>query len=89
MSEIVLFEHVNFRGAHKHLYGSEENLAHPEDNFFNDRISSFVIVSGTWQFFRDINFTGPASNIFGPGRFNWVEAVGIPNDSVSSVRRVS
>ena len=89
MSEIVLFEHANFRGQHKHLYGSENNLAAQEDNFFNDKVSSFVIVSGTWQFFRDINFTGPASNVLGPGRFSFVESVGIPNDSVSSVRRVS
>ncbi|WP_420800207.1 beta/gamma crystallin-related protein [Paraburkholderia tagetis] len=89
MSEIVLFEHINFHGAHKHLYSSEPNLASPDDNFFNDKISSFVVLSGSWQFFRDINFTGPASGIFGPGRYNWVENVGIPNDSISAVRRVS
>jgi hypothetical protein len=29
-----------------------------------------------WQFFRDINFTGPASNVFGPGRFNWWKTLG-------------
>ena len=84
MSEIVLFQHANFRGAHRHLYGSESNLNHAEDNFFNDKISSFVITEGTWQFFRDISFSGPASSVFGVGRFNWVETVGIPNDSVSS-----
>ena len=47
------------------------------------------MTSGTWQFFRDSNFVGPASNVLGPGNYNWVESVGIPNDSVSSVRRVS
>jgi hypothetical protein len=88
MSEIVLFEHINFHGAHKHLFGSEHNLAASDDNFFNDKISSFVILSGRWQFFRDINFTGQTSNVFGPGRYNWVENVGIPNDSVSSIRQV-
>jgi hypothetical protein len=89
MSEVVLFEHANFHGAHKHLYGSEPNLNAADDNYFNDKISSFVITSGSWQFFRDANFSGPASNVFGVGRFNWVETVGIPNDSISSVRRVS
>jgi hypothetical protein len=89
MSEIVLFQHKNFRGAHKHLYGSEANLASPDDNFFNDKISSFVITSGSWQFYRDVNFTGPASVVFAPGRYNWVESVGINNDSISSVRRVA
>jgi hypothetical protein len=89
MSEIVLFQHANFHGAHKHLYGSESNLNAADDNFFNDKISSFVITSGSWQFFRDSNFSGPASNVFGPGRYNWVESVGIPNDSISSVRRIA
>ena len=89
MSEVVLFEHANFHGAHKHLYGSEPNLNAGDDNYFNDKISSFVITSGSWQFFRDANFAGPASNVFGVGRFNWVETVGIPNDSISSVRRVT
>ena len=89
MSEIILFQHTNFRGAHKHLYGSESNLNASDDNFFNDKISSFVIKEGTWQFFRDVNFSGPASNVFSVGRYNWVESFGIPNDSISSVRRVS
>jgi hypothetical protein len=34
MSEIMPFEHANFHGAHKHLYGSEANLAVAYDNFF-------------------------------------------------------
>ncbi|NHZ97632.1 beta/gamma crystallin-related protein [Massilia sp. CCM 8734] len=88
MAEIVLFEHANYHGAHKHLFTSETNLNAPDDNFFNDKISSFVILSGRWQFYRDSNFQGPASRVFGPGLYNWVEAVNIPNDSISSVRQV-
>ncbi|NHZ82966.1 hypothetical protein F2P44_27360 [Massilia sp. CCM 8695] len=88
MAEIVLFEHANYHGAHKHLFGSETNLNAPDDNFFNDRISSFVVLSGRWQFYRDSNFHGPASQVFGPGRYNWVEAVNVPNDSISSVRQL-
>lgn len=56
MAEIVLFEHANYHGAHKHLFGSETNLNAPDDNFFNDKVSSFVILSGRWQFYRDANF---------------------------------
>ena len=85
----MLFEHGNFHGVHKRLCGSEPNLAAGDDSFFNDKVSSFVITSGSWQFFIDINFTGPASNVFGVGRFNWVENFGIPNDSISSIRRVT
>ncbi len=86
MAHLVLFEHRNFRGAEKHLFRSEDNLNAPDDNFFNDRTSSFVIIDGTWQFFRDWHFENPASNPFGPGLYDWVENHGIPNDSISSVR---
>ena len=86
MGHIVLFEHRSLHGAHKHLFESEANLNASDDNFFNDRVSSFVILEGRWQFFRDSNFHNPSSNVFGPGVYNWVEDVGIPNDSISSVR---
>jgi hypothetical protein len=85
MAEIILFEHINFHGAHKHLFTSEPNLNAVDDNFFNDRVSSFVVVSGDWQFSRDADYSGPDSNVFGPGLYNWVENVGVPNDSISSV----
>ncbi|MFB9243331.1 beta/gamma crystallin family protein [Massilia antarctica] len=86
MAEVVLSEHSNFRGREKHLYGSEPNLSAPDKHFFNDRVSSFVVVSGRWKVYRDSNYRGPASCVFGPGRYTWVEAAGIPNDSISSVR---
>ena len=88
MAVITLFEHANYHGAHKHLFTSELNLNASDDNFFNDKISSFVITAGRWQFYRDANFQGPASRVFGPGLYNWVEVVNIPNDFISSVRLV-
>lgn len=88
MAEIILFEHINFHGAHKHLFTSEPNLNASDDNFFNDAVSSFVVVSGWWQFSRDADYNGPDSQWFGPGIYNWVENVGVPNDSVSSVAHV-
>jgi hypothetical protein len=86
MAHIILFEHANFHGAHKHLFQTENNLNAGDDNWFNDKVSSFVILEGHWQFFRDSNFNGPASNILGPGKYNWIEAFGIPNDSISSLK---
>lgn len=88
MAHIILFEHSNFHGAHKHVFADEPNLDAGDDNFFNDRTSSFVILEGVWQFFRDRDFGNPASNPLGPGLYSWVENVGIPNDSVSSLRVV-
>lgn len=89
MSQVILFEHKEMHGAHKHLFASEPNLNAPDDNFFNDRLSSFVIVSGQWQFFEHADYQGAASAVFGPGVYHWVEDVGIKNDSVSSVKKIA
>ena len=88
MAHIILFEHINCRGAHKHVFGAENNLASGDDNWFNDKTSSFVILEGRWVFYRDINYAGPASTVLGPGKYNWSETFGIPNDSLSSLRSV-
>ena len=77
----ILFADANLHGGHKHLF---ESNAFTDD--FQDCTSSIVVVSGTWTFFRDANF-GPGPGVtLGPGVYNWVEAVGIDNDSISSVR---
>lgn len=86
MAQVILFEHSNFHGNHKHLFNTEANLNAQDDNWFNDKVSSFVILEGNWQFFKDSNFSGTASRIMGPGKYNWVEAFGIANDSISSVK---
>ncbi len=82
----LLFEHINFRGAHKHVFAEEPNLAAPDDWFFNDRASSIAILSGTWEFFRHINFAAPYPQTLGQGLHPWVVNVGIQNDAVSSLR---
>ena len=43
-AHIILFEHANFHGAHKHVFLEEANLNADDDKFFNDKTSSFVIV---------------------------------------------
>jgi hypothetical protein len=85
---IIVFEHANFRGRHRHIFGQEENLNHPEDNTLNDRVSSFVVLSGNWQFFRHANFNEPVGAPLGPGQYESVVNFGIPNDAVSSLRAV-
>ena len=89
MAEIIIFEDHNFRGSHRHLYQSEPNLDHSDDNSLNDRVSSFVVTSGRWQFFRDDNYKGIPSPIFGVGLYANVEMAGIPNDSVTAVKLIS
>lgn len=84
--EVIVFEHSNFRGRHRHIYAMENNLNHPADRDFNDKISSFVVVSGTWRFYRDSNFRVPLGGHFTPGAYKWVEAVGVRNDQISSMK---
>ena len=83
-SEAILFADANLHGGHKHLFETNSYI-----NDFNDVASSIVILQGRWTFYRDANF-GPGPGItLGPGVYNSVEAVGIDNDSISSVKLVS
>jgi hypothetical protein len=84
--QIIIFEHRDFRGRHRHIFGEEANLNNAEDNTLNDRMSSFVVLSGTWRFFRHANFTEQVGSTFSPGQYESVGDFGIPNDAVSSLR---
>jgi Beta/Gamma crystallin len=90
-SHVMLFEHANFHGAHKHVFTREPNLNADDDSYFNDKISSFVILSGLWVFFSDWQFKNPyaGGTQFGPAiDGSWVEALGIKNDDMSSLQPV-
>ena len=84
----ILFEHVNFHGAHKHVFNDEGNLAASDDSYFNDRTSSIAVISETWQFYRHINFVEPYPRTLGVGLHPWVVNAGIRNDDLSSLRHI-
>jgi hypothetical protein len=86
LQQVVLFEHANFHGAHKHVFGAEPNLAASDDNFFNDRVSSLAAINGSWAFFRDVGYIGQYPGVLAPGIYPWVESVNIKNDDMSSLR---
>jgi hypothetical protein len=88
-SHVILFEHANFHGAHKHVFGSEANLNAADDNFFNDKVSSIIVLQGTWSFYRDANFGGQYAKVLSPGLYPWVESVDIKNDDMSSLKAVA
>jgi Beta/Gamma crystallin len=88
MAHVILFEHANFHGAHKHVLGAESNLNASDDNFFNDRVSSIVVLEGNWAFYRNSNFNGQYARILGPGAYPSVGNVDIQNDDMSSLRPV-
>ena len=97
---LILYIDTNFSGLHTHLFGDVSDFRQLAlggvgsgiNGDWNDKVSSFVIVSGVWQFFKDINF-GPSPLPFpsglGPGLYPVVEFVGIDNDSISSVKVIA
>ena len=100
MAELIIFTDSNFGGLHTHIYGDTPDFTKLAlggvgsgiGGDCNDKVSSFVIVSGQWQFYKDINY-GPAPLPFdrplGPGYYKFCEERGIDNDSISSVKLVS
>jgi hypothetical protein len=97
LGQVILFENVNFHGRHKHVLGPEPNLNASDDSFFNDRVSSVVVLRGTWEFYRDSGFNGPYPPTLGPARsgdgipglFPFVANVQIKNDDMSSLRPIA
>lgn len=83
---IIVFEHINFRGRHRHIFNEEINLNDEEDNSLNDAVSSFIVVEGTWKLYRHAGFDTPYDRDFGPGMYSWVQDYGVENDNVSSLR---
>jgi hypothetical protein len=51
MTHVILFEHAQFHGQHKHVFRAEANLNAADDNFFNDKVSSLVVLEGNWAFY--------------------------------------
>lgn len=86
--EIVLYVDINYGGR-----DWRTNLSYSYvGDAWNDQISSFVVVSGVWEFYRHRDFgdrMGHGTQQFGPGYYRWVEAVGIDNDHISSFKCVA
>ena len=83
LPEVVLFEHRGFGGAERRTNFSYIWVG----DWWNDKISSIVVVSGTWRFFEHRDYGGRSWDL-GPGYYDWVEAVGIPNDLISSFKAI-
>jgi hypothetical protein len=86
---IIIFEHANFRGHHRHIFGSEANLNDLEDNTLENKVSSFVVVSGNWSFFKNAGFmdgfgVGPFPGTSGVNAYPTLPA-GIANDTITSL----
>ena len=73
MAELIIFVDTDFGGLHTHIFGTTPRstqlalggVGSGINGNWNDKVSSFVIVSGTWQFFKDENFNSPQGNLEG------------------------
>ena len=86
MNHVILFEDINFHGAHKHVVAKEDNLNASDDNYFNDKVSSIVVLEGNWVFSKNAGQKNPYPAILGPGLYKSVAQYGIPNDDMSSLQ---
>ena len=84
MPEVVLYEHRNFGGAE---WRTNLGWGYVGD-FWNDKVSAIIVVSGVWRFYEHRDFGGRSWDL-GPGYYDWVVAAGIPNDIISSFKAIA
>src|SRR5438093_1026629 len=84
LPELVLYDHVGFKGAY-----TRTNLSfHYVGDYWNDRISCLIVVSGVWRFYRDDYYKGPYWDL-GPGFYESFFAEKGPDDVVSSFQCIA
>ena len=81
-AEITLYEHDNFAGAQMTLRGYTPNFV---NTGFNDRVSSLVVTSGTWELCTDAEFKGTCTT-FVQGEYPTIDKR--LNDRFSSAREI-
>ena len=84
LPEVVIYDHVGFKGDF-----ARTNLSfHYLGDFWNDRISCLIVVSGIWRFYRDEYYKGPSWDL-GPGYYESFFAEKGPDDVVSSFQAIA
>jgi hypothetical protein len=83
LPELIIYDHVGFKGAY-----ARTNLSfHYLGDFWNDRISSVIIVNGVWRFYRDEYYKGDHWDL-GPGFYESFFTEKGPDDVVSSFQAI-
>jgi len=84
-ADLNLYNGDNFRGR---IVATNRGIRNVGDTA-NDLTTSAIVKRGTWRLWTGENFTG-TSRLVGVGKYsNLFFDVGLPNDSVTSVERVS
>src|SRR5437762_2616647 len=55
MAKIVLFKDINYGGGALVLTGADSDLG-PQG--WNDKVSSLIVIDGTWNLYKDSNYGG-------------------------------
>jgi hypothetical protein len=84
LPEVVVYEHKHYGGK---VWRTNLGYLYV-GGWWNDKISSIVVVSGVWKFFEHRDFKGKEWTL-GPGYYRWVEDVKIPNDTISSFKPIA
>lgn len=87
LPELVIYSDSNFRGKE-----ARTNLAWYQVGDWNDQLSSFVVVSGTWELFQNEKFNEQAPGlkwVVKPGYYASNEVAGFPDGQVSSFRPIA
>jgi len=84
LPELVLYDHIGFKGSY-----ARTNLSfHYVGDYWNDRMSCVIVVSGVWRFYRDDYYKGPHWDL-GPGYYESFFAEKGPDDVVSSFQCIA
>ncbi len=84
LPEVVVYDHICFGGAY-----ARTNLSfHYIGDFWNDRISCLIVVSGVWRFYRDEYYKGDYWDL-GPGYYESFFTAKGPDDVVSSFQAIA
>ena len=84
LPELIIYDGTGFKGAY-----ARTNLSfHYLGDYWNDRISSIIVVSGVWRFYRDEYYKGDHWDL-GPGFYECFFTEGGPDDVVSSFQAIA
>ncbi|KAI4878801.1 hypothetical protein NFI96_009237 [Prochilodus magdalenae] len=81
MSKIIVYEHVDFQGMSREFTSSVSNLV---KEYFNDCISSLIVIGNPWVAYQHINFKGNLE-VYEEGHYPRLES----NDTISSLEMVT
>jgi hypothetical protein len=84
LPELVIYDHACFGGAYARTNLSFLYIG----DFWDDRISSIIVVSGVWRFYHDEYYKGAHWDL-GPGYYESFFTEKGPDDVVSSFQAIA